>query len=437
MDNIKKLFYKGYMGTDYYRIPALIRTSNNVLISAIDRGHKQDFGDISISVRRSLDFGKTWLPMQTVCALPSGDMLSEGYSALNIDVVLLSHPATQRVFLFFDMFPESKANMEPLLIEKGSGYKEISGNKYLILRDYTKAIKNKKYTLEYTVRENGIVYDDRDMPTAYSCPDITEGTLYKNEAPVGSIFLYTGENAAPLSMVSTSHIWMVYSDNDGESWSSPIDLNDQIKPEYLSILVVGPGRGMVLDTGRMIVNIWSDDRKAGVIYSDDNGTNWYLGNLFKEKIYNFSEAQCVEVTRDDGRHALKMFCRAMPNIIIATSYDGGESFTEYSIDSELLNPSCQISVINYTKTVKGLEGKQVILFAGCDSSASRINGTVKLGYYEDATDSFVWLASKMISEFAYMYSCLEILDGDEIGLIYEISSQDICYVKFSINEFSF
>lgn len=437
MDNIKKLFYCNYKQTENWRIPSLITTSKGTLIAAIDQGHGPDYGKIQIALRRSTDQGRIWGDLQTLTDLPGGIAGEEQCFAYNIDISMVCDRDTGRIFLFTDMFPESKGMVDKSLLEHANGYYREGGKSYLILRNYTGTLHEKSYTAFYTVRENGTVYDEKGQPTTYHLPDYGDGTLYRDGLPVGNIFVYTGENAAPLNVVPTSYFWMFYSDDDGLTWSGPVDLNPQIKPDDLMILLVGPGRGLQLESGRLLVNVYGDNGAIGAIFSDDHGLTWRLGNLSRFPGTSGSETQSVEVRQPGGKTAVKMFCRAQgqPYVTVCTSYDGGESFTQAYFDEALLNPNCQISVIRYPYVVAGYPDRPGYLFSGCHSSKRRINGTVQIGIYLEETDRFEWVSSKLIAEAAFMYSCLTVIEENRVGLLYEVNTWDTSYQMLRISDF--
>lgn len=79
-----------------------------------------------------------------------------------IDSVLLQDEQSGRLFLFADAYPYGKGFNNS---ESGSGFKEINGKKYI------KLYKNgdPSGTYNYTIRENGVIYDDvNGVPTDYS-----------------------------------------------------------------------------------------------------------------------------------------------------------------------------------------------------------------------------------------------------------------------------
>ena len=134
--------------------------------------------------------------------------------------------------------------------QAGTGYKKINGKDYQILLDEDEN--------EYTVRENGIVYDSEGNKTEYQvetraeAPYTDMGRLYKSGEYIGSI--YKGD--AELSMVNTYYLWMTYSDDDGVTWSLPKDLNPMVKADWMTFFGTGPGAGAQLQSGRLIFTMY-------------------------------------------------------------------------------------------------------------------------------------------------------------------------------------
>ena len=83
-------------------------------------------------------------------------------SASYIDPVLLEDKETHRVFLFADMMPAGIGSSNASV---GSGFKEVDGKKYLKLHWKDDAAG----TYDYSVRENGTIYNDTtNSATEYS-----------------------------------------------------------------------------------------------------------------------------------------------------------------------------------------------------------------------------------------------------------------------------
>lgn len=453
----EKLYYNNYDNSRAYRIPSLLTTKQGTVIAAIDQRHSgsSDCGNIDTVIRRSTDGGDTWGPVQTLIDLPSG---SNGMHALTIDPSMVQDRETGRIFLLVDMFPESNALLSTNLQSALSGYKEVDGEKYFVLRDYENsnaAESSIAWTTEYTVRENGVVWNEStNQPTEYTVDNLANGTIYKTEngtrQEAGNIYVYTGANAGALKAIRTAHLWMIHSDDEGQTWSDPVDMNKTVKEDWMLFMGTGPGVGCQMDNGRLLFPYYATNanvgasQSAGVIYSDDHGQTWQRGETVCDALYAggtqnmtggamMTESQVVSVIDKDGQEILKLFCRNTgdTNVRIFTSRDGGATWSaDYQLDTALREPYCQLTVVPYPYEVEGYEGKQMFLFANPDSS-NRSSGALQMGYYEPETDKFVWIQKRGITSTDYAYSCLSVLGEDKIGLLWEGDNLDINFSRFN------
>lgn len=435
------LFYEGYEGANAYRIPSLLTTESGVVLAAIDKRntHASDWDDIDTALRRSFDGGKTWEDLQILIDNPEG---GDRWS-FTIDTEMLEDKEEGKIYLLVDMFPESTAlgagqNGSPIT-EPGSGYKTIGGERLLRLTDENET--------EYVLKD-GVVYQVGDTltETEYTVPEYYTGELKKNDKPAGNIFLYTGENAGELSVFKTSYLWLISSEDDGETWSEPVSLNGQVKEDWMVFMGTGPGVGIQIEhgphAGRLVFPVYysnanglNQSQSSAVIYSDDHGETWHRGespNDGRDGIHTetmndpsniLTEAQVVEVG-SSGR--LKLFCRNRSGkVMVATSDDGGETWDDVVVPEEDLYDSyCQMSIIQYPTLI---EEKPAYIFSN-PARSGRNDGTVRIGFYDEETDTFDWKYKQMVHEGRYQYSCLTVLENGDIGLLYE---GDVPYMKYT------
>lgn len=432
------VFYPGLYGSNAYRIPALLYTQDGTLIAGIDKriNHGGDSpANIDMMVRRSLDNGKTW---------ENDGILINDYpgNASNIDQALLQDQSTKRIFSLVLGFPEGGGFPTA---ERGSGYKSVNGTKYLVLKDQSNQ--------EFTVRDNGEVYDSSGAKTTYTVDSLRN--LYNNGTKVSNIFL----NTSPLKPLKTSYLELWHSDDEGLTWEGPVNLNDAVKEDWMVFLGAGPGTGIQLTegphAGRLVFPVYftnENNRQASAaIYSDDHGVTWHRGEspnhgrivngvTLDERTFNgasneITEAQVLEMP--DGQ--LKMFMRNYSGFAqIATSFDGGETWdSEVVTERDLIAAYCQMTAIRYNGQI---DGHEAVIFASPGNSSSRINGTVKVGLIkEDGTHSngrtkykFDWKYSQLVKEGHYAYSSLANLNNGEIGLFYEgTGSEAMSFIKFN------
>ncbi|MGN7357429.1 sialidase domain-containing protein [Paenibacillus sp. SAF-054] len=429
------LFYPGLFGSNAYRIPSLLHTESGALIAGIDKriNHSGDSpANIDMMVRRSLDGGETWEP---------NGVLINNYpgNASNIDQELLQDRQTKRIFSLVLGFPEGGGF--PTSVQ-GSGYKTVNGKKYMILKDNGGS--------EYTIRENGEVFDGNNQKTSYRVDQLRN--LYQNDTKINNVFL----SSSPLKPIMTSYLELWHSDDDGNTWDGPVNLNPGLKEDWMAFLGAGPGTGIQLTqgehAGRLVFPVYftNENRQqaSAVIYSDDHGETWHRGESPNEgRIVNgvtlhernftgneLTESQVVEMP--DGQ--LKLFMRNYSGYAqIATSFDGGETWdSQVETERALIAPYCQMTVIRYNGQI---DGQEAVIFASPGNSSSRINGTVKAGLiredgvYANGRTKYVfdWKYSQLIKEGGYSYSSLANLDNGMIGLFYE-NGTNMDLVKFNV-----
>lgn len=461
-----KLFYAGYDNSVYYRIPTLFTTSKGTTIAGIDKRQSgsADLGNIDTSIRRSTDGGQTWGSPQILFNQPAG----QTEHSLTIDPLILED-ANGRLHLFVDLFPESRAAMNTGILETGSGFKTVDGKQYPILRNYADTADNaaNTWTKEYTIRDDGVVWEEKedgtaektnyvvpDYLSAEGCGDLFEVVDGKQEAR-GNIYLYTGSNAGELKVPRVMNLVTCYSDDDGVTWKGYRNITGMVKEDWMLFLGLGPGVGICLENqeieslnGRLIVPVytansvgsWTSSQSSTVIYSDDNGETWHLAQSPLEQVRgldvstgNFSgeiltESQIVEM--NDG--TLKLFCRnASGKVKICTGTaisqeEGGVSWSAIET-TDAPEVYCQLSAIHYPELV---DGREAVILSN-PAGPNRNNGYVRVGLYQE-DGSFDWKYGQLIHEGEYAYSCLTILKNGDIGVLYEGSSADTFFTSMNL-----
>lgn len=424
-----KLFYPGLNDCANYRIPSLITTSKGTLIAAID-ARVDRAGDnpnnIDKCIRRSTDGGETWEEIQVLVDYPGrGD---DGAAAC--DPAMLYDEDTHTIWMIFNHTP---AGIGLRASKPGKGFDE-KGNRILY------GESGNCFTLD----KDGFVYDAQGNKT-----DITvdkKGAVWKDGNILGNIYLKEGY----LIEARTSFLQAIKSEDDGLTWSDPIDLNPQVKEEWMGFIGAGPGRGIQIKkgkyTGRLVFPIYYTNEEGYmsccVIYSDDHGNTWHRGKSPNDgriwegeeldsktlQIYEamLTESQVIELDNGD----LKVYMRnhsPYRRTAVAISKDGGESWGEVSFDDTLLDPICQSTVIKH----EFKEGTSWVIWANPAHDEMRINGVVRIS----KDDGQSWAHSRVITEKGFGYSCLSVLPNDEICLLYEPDDQpgDIIFTKFSLD----
>jgi sialidase-1 len=244
-----------------------------------------------------------------------------------------------------------------------------------------------------------------------------------------------GTDTEPKIMAGTSAgtrtVWISRSTDDGLNWSRPRDITKELKPANWTWYATGPGVGIQLKRGRLIVpcdHAIAHTRAyySHVIFSDDDGASWHLGGSVGPKC---NECQIAELS--NGTLLLNMRSyRPGHRRLVAVSQDGGLTFSNLHQDPALIEPVCQASFLRYPATAKG--GPDLLLFSN-PASLKREKMTVRLSYDGGKT----WPAARQLYAGPSGYSCLTVLPDGRIGCLYESGLkspyQVIAFARFTLD----
>lgn len=437
----QKLFYPHLAGSKAYRIPSMITTQKGTVITGIDArivDHTDNPNKIDPSIRRSFDNGETWGPVQKLVSYAG-----EGFDgAAALDTSLLQDEETGTIFM---IFCHSPGGVGLRFTDQGVGFTE-DGKQKLYDQD----------GVEYHLNANGDVFDHQGIKTTYQVN--AEGYVSDLDEEKGNIYYKKGiDPNESLLEARTCFLQMIKSEDDGETWSNPIDLNPMVKEEWMKFIGPGPGRGIQLKQtgkyqGRLVFPIYFSNQdghlSSACIYSDDHGVTWKRGespndgreldgevlsarSINDHKQY-LTESQVIELPSGELRYYLRNHY-TMKRTAVTVSTDGGQTWGQVTFDQTLKDPISQHSVIVYPSLG---DGKTRVIFSNANHEDVRKNGTIRLS--EDGGQT--WAYSKVIEEDFYGYSCLTVLENGEIGLLYEKhydmddwNNMDIRFVKFSLD----
>jgi sialidase-1 len=214
-------------------------------------------------------------------------------------------------------------------------------------------------------------------------------------------------------------VWITNSSDGGLHWSSAREITASTKKSDWTWYATGPGNGIQLADGRLVVPC--DHKVAGtrafyshVIYSDDDGKTWKIGGSAGPET---NESTVIQLA--DGSLLLNMRSYAgQHRRAVALSYDGGLSWFPVRLDPALIEPVCQASMVRYTLARDN--GRDWLLFSNPADSERRDRMTVRLSYDGGKT----WPVARMIYAGPSAYSSLTVLRDGTIGLLYERGTAD-------------
>jgi sialidase-1 len=239
----------------------------------------------------------------------------------------------------------------------------------------------------------------------------------------------------------TRRVYICRSEDDGHTWTKPEEITSSVKRKTWRWYATGPGVGIQLLNepykGRLVIpSDYTDEDEYGshVIYSDDHGKTWKIGGTVPG---GANECQVVELVDGTLMMNTRMQKNGQGKRGIATSRDGGETWSKLELDDELIEPVCQASFLRYTLASTG--GKNRLLFSNPavatppgEKSGKRFNMTVRLSYDEGKT----WPVSKKLCEGPSAYSCLAVLPCGDIACLYEGGEKlydEIIFARFTLD----
>lgn len=205
----------------------------------------------------------------------------------------------------------------------------------------------------------------------------------------------------------TRTVWISRSSDDGATWSAPEEITSSVKLPEWTWYATGPGNGVQLRHGRLVVPC--DHIQAGtkanyshVIVSDDGGRTWKLGGTAGDKT---NESAVVEL-RDRSLMLNMRSYHGKNRRAVAISRDRGETWSRVKLDDALVEPVCQASLIRFRK--------DRLLFSN-PADVKRVRMTVRMSRDEGKT----WPVARTVHEGPAAYSSLAQLQDGRIGLLYE------------------
>ena len=438
------LFDKGYEGSASYRIPSLVTTPNGVTIAGADQRvviSNDAPNEIHFVIRRSLDSGRTWMPLQTVIAFPGEGL--DGASV--IDSCIVCDRDSGRVTVVIDHFPGGRGFANA---EKGLGL-DVQGR--LILHD--------EEGTKYLLQSDGTVTGIDSEPTAYRVDE--DGNVTREGAPAGNIYLREGVDAhESLLTARTSYLVEVHSDDDGETWSKPRHINHMVKENWMGFLGTSPGNGIQLSAGsyrgRLLIPYYCTGSSpkfnaGGALISDDGGQTWRRGKAINEgRVVNGTVVDERDVRDDDATTHESVFVeRANGDVLClfrnqhhlgrvgkAVSHDGGETWDTVEFDPELPDIFSQPNAITVPRDADGETGagyaSDRIIFANA-SLMRPYRGCGVLRLSEDGGRT--WVRNRCFNPYHYVYQCMTVLPDGAIGLSWERETAGVYFTRLPLSWF--
>lgn len=223
----------------------------------------------------------------------------------------------------------------------------------------------------------------------------------------------------------TRHVFYLYSDDDGLTWSKPTDITATTKKPEWMWYATGPVHGIQMQNSKyknrivMAANyslkqdgsMKSIPYYSHVIYSDDLGKNWHLGG---QTALGGNECTVVELKNGDLMLNMRNYNREKGKCrSYVISSDGGQTWGEMKYATDLIEPVCQGAILNLTNKRGKLS--ETLVFSNPASETLRNQMTVKVSSNNGASFD----RSIPVYQSHAAYSDMVVLKDNSIGLLYE------------------
>ena len=206
------------------------------------------------------------------------------------------------------------------------------------------------------------------------------------------------------------------SDDNGVTWSTPVDLTDIIRDQRDSkwrSSVVGPGGAIQDRDGRLVIPVWKfQPWSVFAVVSEDHGQTWRRGEFVPDVLGD--ECQLVELS--DGRWLFDIRQQRGTHRWRATSSDHGKTWSKPTAGEQVSAVACAIE--RFTRKAAG-DDRDRLLWTG-PKGPDRSNLVVRVSFDEGAS----FTNERPLYAGPSAYSDLTTLKDKTIAVLYERGTND-------------
>lgn len=227
----------------------------------------------------------------------------------------------------------------------------------------------------------------------------------------------------------STRVFVTHSKDDGSSWSKPRDIASTTKKRGWTWYGTGPGVGIQLANGRLLIPSYHCGGRKGVvtrshsIFSDDHGKTWQLGASA-----GAGNGECQALQRKDG--SLYLSARTSGDgpleRSIVTSSDRGASWSPKQFDKSLFDPHCEASLLALPSASKKNLVPPTWLYCA-PAGPKRHDLTIRVSRDEGRT----WQPSYLLRKGDGQYTSMALLADGRLGVLYDCWEDDNYQLYFA------
>lgn len=201
----------------------------------------------------------------------------------------------------------------------------------------------------------------------------------------------------------------ISSNDNGKSWSKPVDITNQISKENWKndFKFITSGRGIQTKKGTLLHCLVNLQKGTHVFGSNDNGKTWFITETPTSP---GDESKIVEL--NDGSWMVNSRVNKLGYRYSHVSNDDGKTWISKKEES-IIDPGCNGSLIRYSHDKKNL-----LLLTNINNKKERKE--IVLRYSIDEGKS--WSNPKIIYNGEAAYSSMTVMENGNLGLFFEMDN---------------
>ena len=201
----------------------------------------------------------------------------------------------------------------------------------------------------------------------------------------------------------------ISSNDNGKSWSNPVDITNQISKENWKndFKFITSGRGIQTKKGTLLHCLVNLQKGTHVFGSNDNGKTWFITETPTSP---GDESKIVEL--NDGSWMVNSRVNKLGYRYSHVSNDDGKTWISKKEES-IIDPGCNGSLIRYSHGEKNL-----LLLTNINNKKERKE--IVLRYSIDEGRS--WSNPKIIYNGEAAYSSMTVMENGSLGLFFEMDN---------------